>query len=49
MHNNINNSNNKNDNNINLEKDKNDFKTTFKLPITFINKDKLHKLYLYLK
>ena len=46
MHNNINNSSNKNDNNdgINLEKDKNDFKTTFKLPIAFINKDKLHEI-----
>ena len=39
------------DNNINLENDKNDindknndFKTTFKLPITFINKDKLHEI-----
>lgn len=45
MHNN----NDKNDNdNINLENDNNninnDFKTTFKLPITFINKDKLHEI-----
>ena len=39
---------NDNDNNINLENDNNninnDFKTTFKLPITFINKDKLHEI-----
>ena len=45
MHNN----NDKNDDdNINLENDNNninnDFKTTFKLPITFINKDKLHEI-----
>jgi len=36
---------NDNDKNINLENDKNnDFKTTFKLPIAFINKDKLHEI-----
>ena len=47
MHNNNNNNNNNNDNNINLEKDKNeknDLITTFKLPIAFINKDKLHEV-----
>ena len=51
MHNNNNNNNNdnnnNNNNNINLEKDKNeknDLITTFKLPIAFINKDKLHEV-----